>query len=121
MPGPHQEGGRRYRMSNLTVVDQLAAGLDARSQEGIGGTSHAQPFVLRQLQHFLGFLEMQGQWLFIVNGFAGVQGLQADTAVDVGRGQIEHHVDGGVGQQFVYAGYAGYVKHLRLGNGRFMP
>jgi hypothetical protein len=95
----HHEGGGGDRCADGAGVNQLATGLQAAAEEGIGGAAHAQPLLCGQRQHLAPFGARQRQRLLVVDGLAGRQRRQGDLAVGLGRGQVEHHLDRGVGQQ----------------------
>ena len=107
MPGfgatTHHKGGSADGSTNPAVIDEFAAGLQTGAEEGVWSATDAHAFGFGVSEHFLGVGTGDGEGFFVVDRFAGSDGLQGDFAVGGGDGEIDDNRNRRIGQQFFNA------------------
>src|SRR5918995_5464215 len=117
--GAVAEHERRYgdELSYDPLVHDLAAGLEAATQEGVRGTADPEVSLGGHFQHPTPVLQAHCERLLGVYVLAGLQGRQRDLGVDQRDCQVEDDLDLFVGQQLLRAASLGHAVRLRLGFG----
>src|SRR5918995_4014198 len=113
------EHERRYGdgLSYDPLVHDLAAGLEAATQEGVRGTADPEVSLGGHFQHPMPVFQAHCERLLGVYVLAGLQSRQRDLGVDHRDCQVEDDLDLFVGQQLLRAASLGHAVRLRLGFG----
>ena len=98
----HEEGGGSRDITDGALVDELTAGLNARAQEGVGGTADHEAALLGQLHQLHALLPGSTQGLLGVDVLPRQQGRLGDVVVLVGAGEIQNDIHLGVCEQLVH-------------------
>ncbi|MNC28083.1 hypothetical protein D3C75_762750 [compost metagenome] len=113
MPVADHEGRSSYRLTDKAVVNQLAAGLDSRTQEGVGGTAEHQPFFRSQLHQLLPVRKRKRQRLLDIDMLTGQQRLLAYVEMPFRRSQIDHNLNIRRSEQLLRSPYIRHTVFLR--------
>ena len=116
--GAGEEGRGGDGRADPTVVDELAAGLNAAAQEGVGRTTDPQILRLGHAQNLFAFVAVQTEGLLVIGVLAGFEALEGDFGVDFGNREVDDDFDIG-GEQFldraVGDGKLGFAGKLPVG------
>src|SRR5215203_5130531 len=117
--GAVAEHERRYGdgLSYDPLVHDLAAGLEAATQEGVRGTADPEVSLGRHFQHPTPVLQAHCERLLGVYVLASLQSRQRDLGVDHRDCQVEDDLDLFIGQQLLRAASLGHAVRLSLGFG----
>ena len=96
------EARAAHDVTDHTVIDQFAAGLDARAEERVRRAADPEPLFLRQRHDLLAFFERSGEGLFRIDVLARVQRRHRHVVVLVGAGDVQDNVDLRVGEELVH-------------------
>src|SRR5579875_1074779 len=94
---PHHKGGCCYWFADSTLVNQFNAGLEATTEESVGGTANTQVFLAGQLQESLPLGTVERERFFSVDRFSGFKGGHTDLGMGRRDGEVENHIDVWVG------------------------
>ena len=117
------EGGDGF--ADGAGVDDLAGGLDAAAEDGVGRAADAEFAFLGFLEDLETFLVGEGEGFFAVDVLAGAEGGEVDADVGGGDGEVENGVDVGIGEEFldgagleaVLDGLGAGEIHVEIGDG----
>ena len=115
--GGEHEGGEGDGAADGAGVEEVAGGLLAGAEEGVGGAADAEVFLLGEIEDLAAFGAVDAEGFFGVGVFAGVERLEGDGDVGLGDGEVEDDVDGGVGHELVDGAGGGDVVLGGLGAG----
>ena len=101
MSAAQPERHRRAPACRWRLVDELARGLQAAAEEGVGGAAHEQVFLSREREHAraLGGLEREG--FLAVRMLAGAQDALVHGGVRLRDGEVDDQVEVVVRQERV--------------------
>lgn len=116
---PHHKGGGADGATNPAVIDEFAAGLQARTKEGVRGTADAHTFGFGVAEHFLGVGTIDSEGLFVVDRFASGDGGEGHFAMSSRDGEIDDKRNRRIGQQFCDATSFGDAEFGGSGLGTF--
>ena len=88
------------RLADPAVVDQLAAGLVATAEEGVGRAAEQHPGVSGRAHQVLALGALHRQRFLAPHMLAGIDGRPRHRVVRGRDGQVDHQIDRLVGQQF---------------------
>ena len=98
--GAHEEGGAGDRPADRAFVDQLAGGLVAAAEEGVGRAADAQtPCLAPRPAALRASGEVDAERLLRMHVLAGGDRLQADLDMGERHRQVDDDLDVGVGEQ----------------------
>ena len=101
-------GGCADGTADEAVVNELAAGLDGRTQEGIRRASEKQSLFACQIGQFFPFLKSRGKRLFTVNMLSCQQSGFGRRIMLKGTGEIQNDLDIRVLKQLIHAGISAF-------------
>ncbi len=99
--GALEEGGAANDGAQDTAIDHGARLLVRAAEKGIGGRTDAQPRGIGRVEQFAPFGEGDAKRLFGIDVLAGGQAFEANIDMGPRDGEIDHEVDGRIGQQFI--------------------
>ena len=114
VPVAQHKGGRADWLADLAIVDQLAAGLQAPSEEGVGCAADPHSARARRIQQAAALLTNQRQRLFVVDRFTRLDYPHTDLGVRVWIRQVDDDLDLWIGQQFLRGARFRHVVLCRL-------
>ncbi len=85
--------GHADRLANASVINDLAARLQARTHERIGRATHPQPFGLGVFEQPGSIRTRHGKRFFAVNMFSRVEDLAGHFGMDRRNGQVDEDFD----------------------------
>ena len=98
----HEEGGGARDVTDGALVNELTAGLDARAQEGVGGSADHQALFLGQLDQLRALLPGCAQGLLGVDVLPCQESRLGDVIVLVRAGEIQNNIHLGISEQLVH-------------------
>ena len=99
--GTHEERGPADRPTDHALIDALARSLMRAAEKRVGRAAEPQGFGGGGVHQTARFGHVDAERLFRMNMLSGGEGLEADLHMGSRHGEIEHDLDGGVGEQFL--------------------